>query len=394
MKYPDKASWLEINAASLKQNIRIFRDLLDGQNTLGVVLKGNAYGHGLEIIYPLVRSLVDCIYLITPQDAFKVREIERLAKDSRKRIVVLGAVSGEEVVECAKQEIEVVIGDPGWEDYLPLLRKSRQTVKAHIHLDTGLAREGFCSSELESQLKFLQGQNEIINIIGVMSHFSNTEDTTEQSYARLQMKEFKGGTERVRHLLGIQSPLEQHFAASGAILVLPESRFNSVRVGISLFGFWPSPEIQVLAKKSLKATEMFKPVLSWKCRSQILKKVKKGSSVGYGCTYRCDQDIWIAVFPVGYYDGYPRALTGKSHVLINEKRCPVIGRVMMNHFIVDATAAVKEDSGQTEVEAILLGTSGNESITAEMVADWAQTIHYEIVTRLGSHLKRVVISTT
>ena len=101
------------------------------------------------------------------------------------------------------------------------------------------------------------------------------------------------------------------------------------------------------------------------------QKVEEGDSVGYGCMYRCNQNMRIAVFPVGYYDGYLRLATGKAHVLVNQKHCPVIGQVMMNHIIVDVTHATQKQ---------------NESISAELMANWAETIHYEIFTCIGSHL--------
>ena len=128
-------------------------------------------------------------------------------------------------------------------------------------------------------------------------------------------------------------------------------------------------------------------MLTWKCKSQIVKWIKKGSFVGYGCTYRCTQDTRVAVFPVGYFDGYPRLASGKAYVLINQKRCPVIGRVMMNHIIVDVTQVT---SRVQRLEATLIGRDGKESISAESLANWSQTIHYEIITRLGAHLPRIL----
>jgi len=152
---------------------------------------------------------------------------------------------------------------------------------------------------------------------------------------------------------------------------------------------WPSNEARISARLILKEVPEFKPVLSWKCLSQLVKSIPKGTYVGYGCTYRCDHETVIAVFPVGYFDGYPRLASGKAHVLIHGRRCPVIGRVMMNHMIVDVTGVVQR--GESELVATLLGVDGEEKISAELIASWAQTIHYEIVTRIGSHLQRILV---
>ena len=131
-----------------------------------------------------------------------------------------------------------------------------------------------------------------------------------------------------------------------------------------------------------------RPVLSWRCASQLTKWLPAGSYVGYGCTWRAPADTRIAVLPLGYYDGYPRMLSGKAHVLVAGQRCPVLGRVMMNHVVVDVTRAGKDDG---QVIATLLGRDGGEQLSAEQLAGWAQTINYEIVTRLGAHLRRIVL---
>jgi alanine racemase len=223
----------------------------------------------------------------------------------------------------------------------------------------------------------------------VLSHFANTEDVTEQQYALQQLKQFDAGIDSLSALLSKNSAdFERHIAASAATLVLPSSHCDFVRVGISLYGLWPSTETRLSAKIVLPKLPKLKPVLSWRCRSQIVKTLSAGSYVGYGCTFRCERETKIAVLPIGYYDGYPRLLSGRAHVLVHGHRAPVLGRVMMNHIVVDVTG-VAGDEGQ--VVATLLGSDSGETVSAEMVAGWAQTIHYEIVTRIGSHLRRIVI---
>jgi alanine racemase len=181
---------------------------------------------------------------------------------------------------------------------------------------------------------------------------------------------------------------QRHFAASAAALVLPPSRFDVARVGIGLFGLWPSTETRLSAKVVLGNVPALTPVLSWRCPSQVVKWLSAGSYVGYGCTWRCGSATRVAVLPVGYWDGYPRLASGKAHVLVNGKRCAVLGRVMMNHLIVDVTSAVTNEG---PLMATLLGRDGDESISAELLAGWAQTIHYELVTRLGPHVPRTVV---
>lgn len=382
------ASWLEVSTSALLANLQVFQEISNSTFRVGAVLKGNAYGHGLYPVYSAVRSAVDAIYLISAQDALKIRSWERAHGWPPGRIIVIGAISEKEAIACAQDSIEAVIGGTEWKDYAKKLARENLQLKVHIHLDTGLAREGFLPGDLSRDLAFLKQYKSTLPVIGIMSHFANIEDVTEQSYAQHQLKTFQAMSKKLKRLLNLKGQLEEHLSASAAALVLPDARLNIARIGISLYGLWPSTEARISAKLTLKKLPELKPALTWKCKSQVIKWIKAGSFVGYGCTYRCNQDTRIAVFPVGYFDGYPRLLSGKAHVLIDQKRCPVIGRVMMNHIIVDVTQVTSKAS---RLEAVLLGASGKERISAESLANWAQTIHYEITTRIGSHLPRLLV---
>ena len=390
--FSQRASWLEIKKSHFLHNIKIFRSLISSNCTLGVVVKGNAYGHGLREVVPIIHGQVDVLHVIAPQDAFEIRKIEKGQNLKSTRILVIGALSSEEILECARLQIEVTLADPSWKNHFTELKNRLKTLKLkigiHIHLDTGLGREGFHPQNLPQELSFLKEHADLFTLRGIMSHFSNTEDVTEQTYAQVQMDHFESGITHLKDFLNTESAVETHISASAATLVLPKAQNSHVRIGITLYGLWSSVETRISSQFMLRDLPIFKPTLTWKCRSQIIKTLKKGSYVGYGCTFRCAHDTQIAVFPVGYFDGYPRMVSGKAHVLIQGKRCAVIGRVMMNHIIVDIN-----DIHQTEfVEATLLGQDEEEIISAEMIANWAQTIHYEVVARLGAHLERKVLN--
>ncbi|WP_186645761.1 alanine racemase [Fluviispira vulneris] len=394
-EFPEQASWLEISQAAIVHNIAIYRNSVDSNVLLGCVLKGNAYGHGLMQCLEIMHGYIDIIFVINPIDAFKIRKYEKENDLTQKRVVVLGAISADEAVRCARKVIEVVIGDENWLHKLHNLKRSEEDagnayrpLKAHIHIDTGLGREGFTVDNIAEKIDFLTKFKDLIHIQGVMSHFSNTEDVTEQSYAYEQLAAFDNAFAQIEKKLALAYPLERHFAQSAASLVLPNARYEIMRVGIALYGLWPSIETKLSTRVVLQDLPKLKPALTWKCLSQSIKHIREGSYIGYGCTFRADRDLRVALFPLGYYDGYPRLLSNKSYVLINEMRCRVLGRVMMNHIIVDVTEAT---SDETSVVATLIGSNGKESISAENLADWSQTINYEIVTRIGSHLKRVVV---
>ncbi len=382
------ASWIELSARAYAVNVATFRSVA-GKSRLGVVLKGNAYGHGLVETLSLAHGKVDVIYVITPGEGLAIRAWERKEKRAPAEVLVIGAVNAQDCVELARHQVAVVAAARGFSDAVQALRAAAVKLDVHVHLDTGLGREGFTAAGLEAgEADFLATAKDVITVRGVLSHFANTEDVTEQDYARTQLHNFETGVKLLQARAGVGEDIERHFAASAAALVLPPSRLDVIRVGIAMYGLWPSAETRLSARVVLGSLPTLEPVLSWKAPSQIVKWLPAGSYVGYGCTYRCAADTRVAVLPVGYWDGYPRLASGKAHVLVHGKRCPVIGRVMMNHLIVDVTHATKDDS---PIVATLLGRDGEEQVSAETISNWAQTIHYETMTRLGPHLRRVVV---
>ena len=387
-----QASWLELSASSLRHNVEVFRALEAAaggpRRLLGAVLKGNAYGHGFQETLPLIHPRVEVLYLISPQDGLAVRAFERAQGLEPRQVLVIGAIGAEEAVALAREGVDAVVADSAWAEAGALLRAAKLSLRVHVHIDTGLGREGFTLEQLPRDTGFLSEYRDVFDVVGVLSHFSNTEDVTEQAYALAQLDAFEAGQARLVEQLKPSRPLQRHIAASAASLVLPRARYDALRVGIAMYGLWPSVETRLSARLVLGEVPTLKPVLSWRCRSQAVKWLPTGSYVGYGCTYRCSEPTRIAVLPVGYFDGYPRLVSGKAHVLVNGRRCPVLGRVMMNHVIIDVTRATADER---PVTATLLGHDGDETVSADSLATWAQTIHYEVVTRLGAHLRRVVV---
>ncbi len=386
------SSWLEIEGAALAHNLEVFRRVCaqpGEERRVGAVLKGDAYGHGLACVLPAVHALVDCVYVIAPGEALAVRQYEDEHGAPRRRVLVLGGVSPREACLLASLGVEVVVADRGFEALAARLREERSPPLAvHLHVDTGLGREGFLPEEIPDLAPRLAELSDVLVLKGALSHFANVEDVTEQEYAVRQVRRFEQAVGALERLPALTSPLERHMAASAASLVLPSSRLDALRVGIALYGLWPSTETRLSARVVLGDAPALRPALSWKARSQVVRELPAGAYVGYGCTYRCEETTRVAVLPVGYFDGYPRLLSGKAYALVNGRRCPVLGRVMMNHLIVDVTRATDDAA---PVVVTLLGRDGDESVTAEQLAGWAETISYEIVARLGAHLRRVLV---
>lgn len=277
-EYPTHSSWIEVSKSAFINNVSIYRKLLESYILLGGVLKGNAYGHGFEQSLEILHDFLDIIFVINPLEGLNIRKFEKEKDLTQKRVIVIGAVSPNEAVLCAMKAIEVVISDESWAHYIPNLKKSEKErgnsyrpLKAHIHVDTGLSREGFLIEGIEHKIHFLTENQQLIHVQGVMSHFANTEDVTEQSYAFEQIAKLDKSFELITQKLALGYTLEKHIAQSSSTLVISKSHNDIVRVGIALYGLWPSSETKLSAKVVMPELPQFKPALSWKCKSQCVK---------------------------------------------------------------------------------------------------------------------------
>ncbi|MBP6218307.1 MAG: alanine racemase [Oligoflexales bacterium] len=384
-------SWIELDRQALVQNYKAIRQLL-GSSLLVPVLKSNAYGHGLAETYKILSSeLPTCIAVNDVHEAAQLREL-----GFGGRTLIVGATFPEELPKMHELHCELVIAS------LPVLKawlSSPQKVPAHIKIDTGLSRQGFYTQELKPWLPELYKHKS--NVVAICTHFANVEDSTHLEFAELQQTRLAEA--KSLFVSSGFSSIQSHASASASAILLESARLDLVRIGISIYGLWASDMTRLsfehLQEKKQKRQGQVKnnkgpsfalePVLTWKTRIAQLKTVKEGEYVGYGCTFRASYPMEIAVLPVGYNEGYPR-IAGQSsaYVLIDSHRCPIIGRLCMNMMMVDVSGLSKV---AVEDEVVLIGRSGDEYLSAAQVAEWAETIHYELVTRLNPSLPRILV---
>jgi alanine racemase len=241
---------------------------------------------------------------------------------------------------------------------------------------------------------------------GVYTHYANVEDTIDGSFAEHQLHRFRDAVAAVEsgaplpvaavgagrpehdHLAAIASvgpvPIK-HSAATAATILYPQTYFNLVRVGIGLYGLWPSAETREAACRAGVTLDL-QPVLTWKARIVHLNDVPFGELVGYGCTYVATRPRRIAVLPVGYYEGIDRGLSNRGRVLVGGSIAPIVGRVAMNMCMVDVTDIPGVAVG---AEAVIIGRQGDRANTAEDMAALLDTINYEVVTRISPSVPRV-----
>lgn len=375
--------WVEINKEALQHNIRELRRLLAPSTLLTVVVKSNAYGHGLvEASRAFAEAGADWLAVHSLIEAQILRDAGITTP-----IYILGYVQLEELERAIDLDCRIVVYN---NETIAKLGELGKPVNVHIKVETGTHRQGVLNSELPAFVDLIK-QYENITIEGVSTHFANIEDTENDAYFQEQLGEFQEGV-KILEEKGIDVPIK-HCAAAAAVLLFKQAHFDMVRIGISAYGMWPSEK----TRKSYEEMTPENPItlrsaFAWKSRLAQIKKIGKGRAVGYGCTYVTDKETVMAVIPVGYYDGYVRAVGGKAYVLVHGKRAPVLGRVSMNNIVVDITEI---PLARLEDGVVLLGTQGEETISAELFAAWADTINYEITTRIpagiNTNIPRIMI---
>ena len=381
---PGTVTWLEVDLAALAGNVRALQARLADGARLGAVVKSNAYGHGVRLVAPAVlRAGAEVLAVGNLAEGLELRELV----GPEVPVLVVGHVPPEGFPAAVGAGLELTVYDP---DAVPALaaaaRETGRPARVHLKVETGTNRQGLREEDLLLLARRIAAA-EGVEIAGVGTHFADIEDTTDHSFAREQLARFRQAVARLE-AEGIR-PGSRHTACSAAVLLFPETHLDLVRAGISLYGLWPSRETLVSAReRGLDEIEL-RPALAWKARIAQVKDVPAGEYVGYGRTYRATRPMRLAVLPVGYYEGYPRALSGRAHVLVRGRRAPVVGRVCMNMTMVDVTDVPGAAAGD---EVVLLGRSGGEELRAEDLAAWAGTIHYEIVSRILPALPRVPVS--
>lgn len=382
MNHEQLLNWVEISRQALTHNVRRFKARLGPGVQLAAVVKANAYGHGLRQVAPLaLEAGADWLAVNSIQEAAQVRELGPQAP-----VIVLGYVPLSLLEEAVELGVRLTVYNRETVERLGRIAERRQAqVHVHIKVETGTNRQGVRPEDVvgfaQQVLRFPH-----LDLEGLSTHYANIEDVTEHHFAEYQLRNFNAACQRLQDH-GIHIPIK-HTACTAAAILFPKTFFNMARVGIGLYGLWPSKETKISALQAGIALNELDPVLTWKTRIAQIKTVKAGETIGYGCSDVATQDIQLAVLPVGYYDGYDRKLSSIGYVLIRGRRAPVLGRVCMNMIMVDVTSIPQ---ASLEDEAVLLGRQGSDAITAEMLAGKIGTINYEVVTRINPLAPRLVV---
>jgi alanine racemase len=368
-----RAAWAEVNLDHLESNLDAIRRSVAPSKVL-LVVKANAYGHGLVEISKALADKSDYIGVAVLEEAILLRDLGIKAP-----IIVLGGIWREQIPRYLQYDLTLTASSvERLEQINAAAGQMGIKAKVHLKIDTGMERIGihYYSAHLlqEAALKCAQ-----VEVEGIFSHLANA-DSPNLSHARLQLERFNEVL-RFYERRSLPMPM-RHIANSAAVLQLPESHMDMVRPGILLYGVYPSV--------SVPHTVKVKPALSWKSRVVYFKVVKSGHAVSYGSTWHSDHDVRLVTIPIGYGDGYFRSMSNRAQVILHGKKYSQVGSICMDQLMVN----IERDSAYNGDEAILLGEDGGERIRVEDLAEWAGTIPYEILTNINTRVPRVYIRKT
>ena len=377
-------STLELSASALRSNIQFLRRMLGERCILSSVVKGNAYGHGIEVFAPLaLRSGINHFSVFNAVEAERVLR----ATDGKAEIMIMGLIDNADLEWAIVNNISFFVFDfSRLEAALTTAKRLKRAARIHIELETGFNRTGFCRSDLDAVAGMIVRNNDHLTCEGICTHYAGAESVG--NYLRVQ-NQIRTYNEYVNILAeaGVQARL-RHTACSAAAIGYPETRMDLVRIGIAQYGFWPSRETLIGYLTQHKHTDdPLRRVISWKSSVMTTKKVNAGEFIGYGTTYLAERDMSIAIVPVGYSEGFSRSLSNQGRVLINGHRVGVVGKVNMNMLVVDISSITQTQPGD---EVILIGHQQDLSISVSSFSEMSEQLNYELLTRLPQDIPRTV----
>ncbi|MCL4871862.1 MAG: alanine racemase [Anaerolineae bacterium] len=360
---------VEVNLTRLTENYQAIRAGV-GAAAIMPVLKANGYGHGLVPVAQHLQTLgVPYLGVAFLEEGIMLRQA-----GIHTPILVMGGIIGNQVPHFLHYDLTLTASS--LEKLTQIEQVAAQLGKratVHLKIDTGMERIGVHYYSA-GELLHAAAASSHCEVEGIYSHFANS-DNPDLSSARLQLARFKAVLAQAEQV-GLR-PRYRHIANSGAILQLPESHLDMVRPGLLFYGVYPD--------ETIPRTITVRPALTWKSRVVYFKVVQPGHPVSYGSTWQADHPVRLITVPVGYGDGYFRAMSGQAELLVRGRRYPVVGRICMDQLMVN----IEWETAYNGDEVILLGEQDGQQISCNELARWANTIPYEILTNINTRVPRI-----
>lgn len=369
----DRPVWAEINLDNLSHNIKEIKKRVGKDTLVMAVIKANGYGHGsIETAKTFLKDGADRVAVSLLSEGVELRKGK-----IKSPIMLLNYTPEYEFDQVIENNLIQSIFS--LEDAKALSKRAvalKKQAIIHIKIDTGMGRVGFLPKEksIEDIMEIYELPN--IEVEGIFTHFS-TADELDKTYTQEQFAKFQWVVEELEKN-NINIPIK-HVSNSAAIIDFPEYNLDMVRPGIMLYGYYPSEQVN-------KENIALKPAMKLKANISHIKEVPVDTGISYGKVFTTERNSVIATIPIGYADGYPRGLTGKGEVTINNRRVPIVGRICMDQLMIDVTGIEKIKVGQ---EVVLFGYGSESYMSVEELAEAFNTINYELLTMVGRRVPRL-----
>jgi len=381
------SSRIELSQKALKANINFIRKKVGQHPVISSVVKANAYGHGIHQMVPMLEKAG--VNHFSVASAFEAEEVME-SKSNGASVMIMGILYDEDLEWAIENGIEFyVFTYERLEKVKEIAKRLGKQAIIHIEVETGTNRTGMTRDYLSKAISFLKKNKEYIKFQGVCTHLGGAESLGAMFKVQPQIVKFKDILKELKAKKCM--PTYRHIACSAAALVMPETHYDLVRVGVATYGFWPSRDVYHLHLQQVdkrKETGGLRRLFTWKTDVMDIKEVKEGEFIGYGTAYQAVRDMKIAVLPLGYSNGYPRGLSNKGYVLIKGKKAPIVGLINMNLFMVDISH-IRDVEIREEV--VLLGKQRNNVIKVSSFTEFTNLLNNEMMSRLPTSIPRVVV---
>ncbi|MFT4669238.1 MAG: alanine racemase [Ulvibacter sp.] len=378
-------SQIFLNKSALKHNLEFIKQIIGKDTRLSSVVKGNAYGHGIEEFVPLVKECgVNHFSVFSADEALRVRK----TLNDETPIMIMGMLDNDQMEWMIENGISFFVFERDrLERAVHIAKKINKRAKVHIEVETGMNRTGFSTKDFPKILQYLKNEHKHLTIKGLCTHYAGAESIANHHRVKKQQRNYNSAYERTVNS-GIIPELK-HTACSAATMRYPKTRMDLVRIGILQYGFFPSKEILIHYLTKNKVYDYpLKRVITWKSKVMSIKLIKTGEFIGYGTSYLANTAMKIATVPVGYGHGFSRELSNQGRVLIHGKRVSIVGTINMNMMCIDVTNLEDIKKGD---EIVIIGKQGDLEITVASFSDFTNQLNYELLVRLPSNIPRKVI---
>lgn len=378
------SSRIELSLSALKGNINFIRKKIGTHPRISSVVKANAYGHGIREFVPMLEKCG--VRHFSVASAFEAEEVYNSLTRADSQIMIMGILYTDDMDWIIAHEIEFFVFNL---DRLPIAVEKAKAVgkpaRIHLEVETGANRTGLSMKHLPEALSYLKKHRDHLIFEGLCTHFGGAESHANDFKIEQQHERYKKALAECKKRKYL--PNTRHIACSAAALMRPETVYDMVRMGVSTYGFWPSPEVKYhhLQTVGKPKDSPLKRVLSWKTDIMDIRHVNAGEFIGYGTSYQATHDMEIAVIPLGYSNGYPRGSSNRGQVLIHGKKAPIVGLINMNLFMVDISHIPDASVGN---EVVLVGRQKNAVLPISSFTESNQLMNNEMLSRLPAAIPR------